>query len=208
MDSAVRHSRATRAWNGGQWGNGRSDERPDARGPFGPAPSRQETSCNDENTRRLSRRDKRERRGDERTKYTTPRHTTTRQHQEGDREETSRWRWRRNRPPQPSPPRARARAFSCGRATTTELGRCSGGGGAAAWRQRSAMRHMGGGVVLETPHTRAAALRRSSAGALNFSVDRDKKCIAKRVVMGGMGYRRRRRAAAAPLVRRALPRSR
>ena len=87
-----------------------------------------------------------------------------------------------------------------------ELGRCSGGGGAAAWRQRSAMRHMGGGVVLETPHTRAAALRRSSAGALTLSVERDQKCIAKRGVMGGIGYRRRR--AAAPLVRRALPRSR
>ena len=81
-----------------------------------------------------------------------------------------------HRSPQLSPPRARARAFSCGRATTTELGRCSGGGGgAAAWRQRSAMRHMGGGVVLETPHTRAAALRRSSAGALTFSVERDQK---------------------------------
>ena len=39
------------------------------------------------------------------------------------------------------------------------------------------MRHMGGGVVLETSHTRAAALRRSSAGALTFSVDRDQKCI-------------------------------
>ena len=93
---------------------------------------------------------------------------TTRRHQEGNRKETSRWRWRRNRSPQPSPPRARAREFLCGRATTAELGRCSGGGGAAAWRQRSAMRHMGGGVVLETPHTRAAALRRSSAGALTF----------------------------------------
>ena len=168
VDSAVRHSRATRAWNGGQRGICRSVERSDARGPFGPAPSRQETSCNDENTRRLSRRDERERRDDERTKHTTPRHMTTRRHQEGNRKETSRWRWRRNRSPQPSPPRARAREFLCGRATTAELGRCSGGGGAAAWRQRSAMRHMGGGVVLETPHTRAAALRRSSAGALTF----------------------------------------
>ena len=150
----------------------------------------------------IAARQERERRDDERTKHTTPRHTTTRRHQEGDREETSRWRWRRNRSPQPSPPRARAHAFSCGRATTTELGRCSGGGGAAAWRQRSAMRHMGGGVVLETPHTRAAALRRSSAGALTFSVERDQKCIDKRGVMGGIGDRRRR--AAAPLVRRAL----
>ena len=49
---------------------------------------------------------------------------------------------------------------------------------------RSAMRHMGGGVVLETPHTRAAALRRTSAGALTFSVERDQKCIAKRGVDG------------------------
>ena len=78
------------------------------------------------------------------------------------------------------------------------------GGVATATAQRNATH--GGGVVLETPHTRAAALRRSSAGALTFSVDRDQKCIAKRGVMGGIGYRRRR--AAAPLVRRALPRSR
>ena len=56
---------------------------------------------------------------------------------------------------------------------------------------------------------RARAPRRSDARAqarLLFSVERDQKCIAKRGVMGGMGYRRRR--AAAPLVRRALPRSR
>ena len=37
--------------------------------------------------------------------------------------------------------------------------------GGMATAQRNAM---GGGVVLETPHTRAAALRRSSAGALTF----------------------------------------
>ena len=51
--------------------------------------------------------------------------------------------------------------------------------------------------------TRAAAFRRSSAGALSFAVEREQKCIVKRGVMGGMGDRRRR--AAAPLVRRALP---
>ena len=49
--------------------------------------------------------------------------------------------------------------------------------GGMATAQRNAM---GGGVVLETPHTRAAALRRSSAGALTFSVERDKKSASPR----------------------------
>ena len=77
------------------------------------------------------------------------------------------------------------------------------GGVATAQRNASHGRRRGARCsVLETPRTRAAALRRSSAGALTFSVERDQKCIAKRGVMGGIGYRRRR--AAAPLVRRAL----
>ena len=56
---------------------------------------------------------------------------------------------------------------------------------------------------------RTRAPRRSDARArarLLFPSSEIKKFIAKRGVMGGMGYRRRR--AAAPLVRRALPRSR
>ena len=56
---------------------------------------------------------------------------------------------------------------------------------------------------------RTRAPRRSDARArarLLFPSSEIKKVIAKRGVMGGMGYRRRR--AAAPLVRRALPRSR
>jgi len=77
------------------------------------------------------------------------------------------------------------------------------GGVATAQRNAKHERRRG---ARDTAHTCAAALRRSSAGALTFSVERDQKSIVKRDVMGGMGYRRRR--AAAPLVRRALPRSR
>ena len=66
---------------------GRSIERSDTRGPFGPTPPSKEPR-DDENIR-LVMIATRERRDDE---HTTPRNTTTRRHQEIDREETSRWR--------------------------------------------------------------------------------------------------------------------
>ena len=96
----------------------------------------------------------------------------------------------------------------CGRATTTELGRCGGGGGAvASWRQRSAV-DTRAAAWCSRHHARAAALRRSSAGALSLVVEREGKFIIKRGVMaeweiGDDGQRRLLFAA-----RRALPRSR
>ena len=76
------------------------------------------------------------------------------------------------------------------------------GGVATAQRNATHGRRRG---ARDTACARRGAQRRSSAGALTFPVERDQKCIAKRGVRGGIGYRRRR--AAAPLVRRALPRS-
>ena len=76
------------------------------------------------------------------------------------------------------------------------------GGVATAQRNATHGRRRG---ARDTAHARRGA-QTLERGRTYFSRRARSKCIAKRDVMGGVGYRRRR--AAAPLVRRALPRSR
>jgi hypothetical protein len=210
VDSAVRHSRATRAWNGGQCevivvrSSGRT--RGGLSDPPHPAKKPRATTKIPDGYRGATRERGATTREPNTRRHDTRRHgdirkVTARKHRDGDGDAIAHRNHRRHA-------RGHANSYAGGRRLRSSVAAAA----AAARRHGDSAAQNDTWAAAWCSRHRTRAPRRSDARArapLLFRRARSKMNRqegTKRGVMGGIGDRRRR--AAVPLVRRALPRSR